>query len=79
MSDLVSTPARQTVVFAVEGMSCGNCVRHIDEALTKAFGDMPHQVDLAQHRLTVSLDPTRESVAAIAAVMDEEGYPVTPV
>jgi copper chaperone CopZ len=79
MSDTVSSPALQTVVFAVEGMSCGNCVRHIGEALTKAFAGMPHQVDLEQHRLTVSLDPAKQSVAAIAAVMDEEGYPVTVV
>jgi copper chaperone len=74
-----ATSAPQTVAFAVEGMSCGNCVRHIDAALQRAFGNLQHAVDLPNHRMTVTFDPATVSVEAIAAVMDEEGYPVTRV
>jgi Cu+-exporting ATPase len=79
MTENATSPSLQTVTFAVEGMSCGNCVRHIGNALQEAFGELEHQVDLGAHRMTVTFDPAKQSVEAIAAVMDEEGYPVTPL
>ncbi|MBC7541210.1 MAG: heavy-metal-associated domain-containing protein [Candidatus Sericytochromatia bacterium] len=72
-----TTQARTTVTMAVEGMTCGNCVRHIGEALEKHFTDLTHSIDLEGGTLTVTFDPTQLKLADIAAVVAEEGYPVT--
>lgn len=68
-----------TVTFAVEGMTCGSCARHVGEALTENFDQLSHEVDLANKRLTVSFEPGTASEEAIAKVMNEAGYPVKKV
>jgi copper chaperone CopZ len=71
-------PTISTVTLAVEGMSCGNCVRHINEAMDKHFAGLTADVDLEHHTMTVTFDPETVSLTDIAAVMAEEGYPVRP-
>lgn len=63
-----------TVTLAVEGMNCQSCVRHVDEALKQHVTLIKHAIDLAGKRLTVSFDPATTSLAAIAQVLDQEGY-----
>ena len=70
----------QTTSFSVDGMTCGNCVRHVTEELTELPGVTDVQVDLVaggSSRVTVTSDAplTHE---AIAAAVDEAGYAVTP-
>ena len=72
-----TTPALQSVTFAVEGMSCGHCVRSIQEALDAHLKLAEREVDLEGGRLKVSFDPALASVEAIAQTMDEAGYPVS--
>lgn len=73
---MANNAAPTTITLAVEGMSCGNCVRHIGEALTKRFCELPHSIDLQAKTMTVTYDPSRVNLDAVAKVMDEEGYPV---
>jgi len=70
----------ETTRFAVDGMTCGNCVRHVTEELTALPGVTDVQVDLVaggSSPVTVTSDaPLTDE--AIAAAVDEAGYAVTP-
>ncbi|HYQ73527.1 heavy-metal-associated domain-containing protein [Cellulomonas sp.] len=70
----------QTTSFSVDGMTCGNCVRHVSEELTALPGVTDVQVDLVaggSSPVTVISDaPLTDE--AIAAAVDEAGYAVTP-
>ncbi|VTR75732.1 MULTISPECIES: heavy-metal-associated domain-containing protein [Cellulomonas] len=70
----------QTTTFAVDGMTCGNCVRHVTEELTALPGVTDVQVQLVaggSSPVTVTSDaPLADD--AIAAAVDEAGYAVTP-
>lgn len=70
----------QTTSFSVDGMTCGNCVRHVTDELTALPGVTDVQVDLVaggSSPVTVTSDaPLTDD--AIAAAVDEAGYAVTP-
>ncbi len=70
----------QTTTFSVDGMTCGNCVRHVTEELTALSGVTDVRVDLVaggSSPVTVTSDaPLADE--AIAAAVDEAGYAVTP-
>jgi copper chaperone CopZ len=68
-----------TLTFAVEGMSCGNCVRHIDAAIREGFPGASADVDLGTGRVSVRFEPGTASAEAIARVLEEEGYPARPL
>ncbi len=59
--------------LSVTGMTCGNCVKHVTEALRTLPGVT--QVDVALHegRATIEHDGRASSDSMIAAVQ-EEGY-----
>lgn len=70
----------QTTTFAVDGMTCGNCVKHVTEELTAIPGVTDVQVDLVtggSSPVTVTSDAPL-TAEAIAAAVDEAGYAVTP-
>jgi copper chaperone CopZ len=69
-----------TTTFAVDGMTCGNCVRHVTEELTALPGVTDVHVDLVaggSSPVTVTSDAPL-SPEAIAGAVDEAGYAVTP-
>ena len=59
-------------VLAVEGMTCGNCVRHVQEGLGELAG-VRAAVDLAAGTATV-VHPASLTVADLLAAVDEAGY-----
>lgn len=59
-------------VLKVGGMSCGACVRHVNEALQPLPGVENVAVDLASG--IVRVQGTADSATLIAA-LDEAGYP----
>ena len=71
-------PARHATEFGVEGMTCGNCVRHVTEELSAVYG--VDSVDVALVAGGVSTVTVRSSspvdAAAIAAAVAEAGYEV---
>ncbi|MNS23316.1 copper exporting ATPase [compost metagenome] len=77
MTQETATQSLSTVTFSVEGMTCGNCVRHVNEALQENLTLVDHQVDLAGAKLTATFDPAVTTIEAIAETMNEAGYPVT--
>lgn len=70
----------QTTTFSVDGMTCGNCVRHVTEELTALPGVTDVRVDLVaggSSPVTVTSEaPLADDT--IAAAVDEAGYAVTP-
>lgn len=70
----------QTTTFSVDGMTCGNCVKHVTEELTAIPGVTDVQVQLVtggSSPVTVTSDAPL-SDEAVAAAVDEAGYAVTP-
>lgn len=56
----------------VTGMTCGNCVRHVTEAIESVPGVSQVQVDLESG--TATLNAGEASVDAIIDAIQEEGY-----
>ncbi len=63
-----------TTTLRIEGMTCNNCVRHVDRALRAVSGVSAVEVDLAEHRATVTgeADP-----AQLVAAVEAAGYAAT--
>ncbi|MFN8556184.1 MAG: heavy-metal-associated domain-containing protein [Dehalococcoidia bacterium] len=66
----------ETIVLTAPDISCDHC-KH---AIEKAVGEMPGvsgvNVAIEPKQVTVQYNPSAVTVEQIAAVMDEEGYPV---
>lgn len=76
--DMVMRPALADRRFAVRGMTCSSCVRHVRHALEAAPGVLAASVDLASASATVRYDPahpldTNTLQAAVAAAGYELG------
>jgi copper chaperone CopZ len=70
----------QTTTFSVDGMTCGNCVRHVSEELQTLPGVQDVTVDLhagASSPVTVVSDEPLDD-AAVRAAVEEAGYVLTP-
>ena len=66
--------------FPVEGMTCENCVRHVEQALKNLAGIEQLEVHLEQKEVVVKYDPTQVSYDTMASTLKEAGYTLgTPV
>lgn len=63
----------KTLVMAVDGMSCQNCVRHVTEALEELTGVDSVSVSLEENHATVSAADDFDAQMA-ARALDEAGY-----
>ncbi len=68
------SPNTRRVDLPVTGMSCGACVRHVEQALRESEGVASATVNLATERATVQFDPAVTSLAALAAAVKNAGY-----
>ena len=70
-----------TTVIDVEGMTCGNCVKHVTEELTELDGVSAVDVDLnagGVSPVTVT-SPAALDETALRAAVDEAGYTVAAI
>lgn len=70
-----ATAPSVVTVLLVGGMHCGNCSRHVEEALAEIAG-VHATVDLPAATATVT-HPASVSVDALTAAVDEAGYEVS--
>lgn len=63
-----------TTTLTVRGMTCGHCVRAVQEALEGMAGVRSARVDLEAGRATVEYDEAKADPGAMVAVVGEEGY-----
>jgi len=60
--------------FAVKGMTCENCVRHVEDALRGVPGVSSAKVDFGTQKASVDYDPSEATVEALTSAVDEAGY-----
>jgi copper ion binding protein len=60
--------------LTVKGMSCGNCVRHVEGALRKLPGVAAVTVDLAAGQATVEYNPEEANITLLKQAVAGAGY-----
>ena len=60
--------------FSVKGMTCGNCVKHVQKALQGLQGISQAEVDLHLQQATVEYDPQAITYEHMAMALKEAGY-----
>ena len=63
-----------SIHLTVGGMTCGNCVKHVEKAINSIAGVKGVEVDLASGSVKVDGD-IAQKVTEIIAVLEEGGYP----
>ena len=58
----------------VDGMTCDNCVRHVESALRAVAGVESAEVDLAAGSATVRFDADAACLDDFRKAVDEAGY-----
>ena len=66
--------AEHETILNVTGMTCGSCVRHVDQALTKVEGVTRVEVRLREGQVRVQHDPALAPVSALIDAIEEAGY-----
>jgi len=65
-----------SVQLSVTGMTCGNCVKHVDHAIRAFAGVEDVQVDLASGNVSLKGE-FAQGIEPIIAALAEEGYTAT--
>ena len=60
--------------FPIQGMTCGNCVRHVEQALKDLPGISQLEVDLEKQQASVEYDSSCITYEAMASALKEAGY-----
>jgi Cu+-exporting ATPase len=60
--------------LAITGMTCASCVRSVESALAGVAGVESAEVNLANERATVHLDPQRTELGALVHAVARAGY-----
>ena len=63
-----------TGTFTVKGMTCDNCVRHVQQALQSIAGVSSVNVSLDNQQATLEYDPATATVETMTAAVSEAGY-----
>ena len=64
----------ERVTLKVEGMTCANCVKHVERALAKLPSVHEVRVDLGAASASIAFDPQAIDVAAVVAAIGKAGY-----
>jgi copper ion binding protein len=64
------------VTMNVQGMSCENCVRHVNRALAKAGGVQNVAIDLPTGKVEFDFDEAKITQQELAAAIEKAGYKV---
>ena len=63
-----------TTTLLVKGMSCGNCIRHVESALKKVPGVGSVTVDLTSGEAMVEYDPSAATLNDLKKAVEAAGY-----
>jgi copper chaperone CopZ len=78
-SSQVPATRTKTVIFNVQGMTCGGCVLGVRKVLTRLPGVSKADVTYEDSRAVVTYDPARVTVAQMTAAIKTLGYKATVV
>lgn len=71
----------RTASFTIDNMTCATCPITVRTAMSRVDGVRSVEVDFESKRATVTYDPARATLEAIAAASTNAGYParlITP-
>ncbi|GAF64758.1 copper chaperone CopZ [Bacillus sp. TS-2] len=63
-------------VIKVEGMSCGHCVKAIEENVGELKGVSAVKVDLSSSKVEIQFDANQVSISDIEKTIEDQGYEV---
>ena len=66
----------KTEVLKVSGMSCGHCVKAVEESVGGLAGVKSVAVDLSAGKVEVSYDSSTVTLESIKETIDDQGYEV---
>jgi copper chaperone CopZ len=72
---LMTTSTTTHVTYIAPGISCGNCVGKVRDALYKLEGVVDVQASVETHMVDVDFDPAFASPERIKQILAEAGYP----
>lgn len=71
---LGGTPSSKTITLLIEGMTCANCVAHVERGLRSVPGVLNVNVNLATERATVEMLPGAVTIADLKHAVEAVGY-----
>ncbi len=60
--------------FSIQGMTCGNCVKHVEKSLQGIQGVSQVEVNLDHQRATIEYDEQVVTPETMASALKEAGY-----
>src|SRR6185503_2034980 len=73
-------PRRAVTELSVSGMTCGNCARHVTDAIQRVPGVQSAAVDLQAGRASVRWTTgARPDAPAVVRAVEAEGYGATAI
>ena len=70
--------AIRTQLFNIKGMTCGACVRHVENAAKKVPGVKDASVNFATEKLKISYQPDEFKIEDLTAAIKKAGYEGSP-
>lgn len=67
----------EKILLQVEGMSCGHCVKAVEDAVNALDGVAAVEVSLENKTATVSYDGAKATIDQMKDAIEDEGYDVT--
>ena len=71
---LGETRSSKTITLLIEGMTCANCVAHVEHGLRSVPGVLNVNVNLATERATVEMIPGAVTMADLKHAVEGVGY-----
>ncbi|WP_230661444.1 heavy-metal-associated domain-containing protein [Psychrobacter sp. I-STPA10] len=68
--------SKQTQVIHIEGMTCGGCVKSVQDVVSTLKGVQSIEVSLEEKQGTVSFDDDVVSLSRIVDTIEEAGFDV---
>jgi copper chaperone len=66
----------EKVLLSVQGMSCGHCVKAIEDSVGKLDGVKTVEVNLVEAKVNVEFDASFVTLEIIKETIDDQGYDV---
>ena len=72
----MTQPMTERVTLTAPDISCGHCVQTVQNSLGQLEGVTSVSASAETKQIDLEFDPNKVSLDKVAAVLDEEGYPV---
>jgi copper chaperone CopZ len=73
------TLSSETITLPIVGMTCANCVAHVEGGLRSVPGVLAVTVNLATERAMVKMIPGAATIADLKRAVEDAGYAVLPM